>query len=77
MRYKIKKVVDKNNRSKDDINWAPRMNYLDGYIFDSEKSLDELQKTGTDIDIWTISKYWIFEFKLSNDDLISLKEYEI
>ena len=77
MRYKIKKVVDKNNRSKDDINWARRMNYLDGYIFDSEKSLDELQKTGTDIDIWTISKYWIFEFKLSNDDLISLKEYEI
>jgi len=77
MRYKIKKVVGKNNRSKDDINWAPRMNYLDGYIFDSEKSLDELQKTGTDIDIWTISKYWIFEFKLSNDDLISLKEYEI
>jgi len=77
MRYKIKKVIDVNDQLKDGVNWVLPMNYLDGYIFNSEESLDYLQKHGTRIDNWIISKHWIFEFNLSNNDLMSLKEYEI
>jgi len=77
MRYKIKRIVNKHDFSSNGVYWAPPMDYLDGYVFNSEEGLNYLQKHGTMIDTWVISGDWIFMSDFSNGDLMSLKEIDV